>query len=75
MTEIPFCDLARMHAPLRREIDRAIAACLDRSTFLRGPETPAFEEEWAARCGPAYAVCCNSGTDAIELWRLSSPDA
>lgn len=64
---IPFCDLARTHGPLRADIDRAIAGCLDRSTFLRGPETAAFEEEWAAYCGQRHAVACNSGTDALSI--------
>lgn len=64
---IPFCDLARAHAPIRADLDRAIARCLDRSWFLRGPETQAFEEEWAAFCGQAYAITCNSGTDALTI--------
>jgi dTDP-4-amino-4,6-dideoxygalactose transaminase len=64
---VPFCDLNRANAPLRAEIDRAIAGCIDRSWFLRGPETAAFEEEWAAYCGQRYAVSCNSGTDALTL--------
>lgn len=67
MNPIPFCDLSRVHAPLRKELDQAIASCLDTSTFLRGPQTRAFEEEWAAYCGQGYAVCCNSGTDALTL--------
>jgi dTDP-4-amino-4,6-dideoxygalactose transaminase len=46
---------------------QAIAACIERSHYLRGPETKAFEEEWAAFCGQRYAVCCNSGTDALTL--------
>jgi dTDP-3-amino-3,4,6-trideoxy-alpha-D-glucose transaminase len=67
MTDIPFCDLSRAHAPIRRDMDRAIANCLDRSYFLRGPETKGLEEEWAAYCGSAHAVCCNSGTDALSI--------
>ena len=67
MTDIPFCDLSRAHAPIRRDMDRAIANCLDRSYFLRGPETKGLEEEWAAYCGSAHAVCCNSGTDALTI--------
>jgi dTDP-4-amino-4,6-dideoxygalactose transaminase len=66
-TEIPFCDLSRAHAPIRIEIERAITDCIDRSSFLRGPQTKAFEEEWASYCGQAYAVCCNSGTDALTI--------
>lgn len=67
MMRIPFCDLSRAHAPIRRDIERAIARCIDRSTYLRGPETRAFEAEWAAYCGQAHAVCCNSGTDALSI--------
>lgn len=65
--KIPFCDLRRGNEPLRQDIQRAIEACLDRSSYLRGPETAAFEEEWADYCGQRYAVCCNSGTDALTL--------
>ena len=64
---IPFIDLTRAMNPIRAEIERAMSACLDRSSYLRGPETAAFEEEWAAFCGQAAAVCCNSGTDALSL--------
>lgn len=67
MTPIPFIDLARALGPIRPEIERAMSVCLDRSSFLRGPETAAFEEEWAAFCGQSAAVCCNSGTDALSL--------
>jgi len=67
MIRIPFNDLSRAHVAIRKDIDRAIAGCLDRSSFLRGNETRAFEEEWANYCGHAYAVCCNSGTDALSL--------
>jgi len=67
MTPIPFCDLSRAHAPIRGALEKAMSACLDRSSFLRGPETQAFEVEWAAYCGQAHAVCCNSGTDALTL--------
>lgn len=67
MTTIPFCDLARAHAPIRADIEQAVRGCIDRSSFLRGPETQAFEEEWAAFCGQKYAVACNSGTDALTI--------
>jgi dTDP-4-amino-4,6-dideoxygalactose transaminase len=64
---IPFCDLSRAHAPIRGELERAVSECIDRSWYLRGPQTRAFEEEWAAYCGQRHAVCCNSGTDALTL--------
>lgn len=69
-TTIPFCDLSRAHAPLEGKILEAIKDCIERSSYLRGPATVAFEEAWAAYCGQAYAVCCNSGTDALTLAAL-----
>jgi dTDP-3-amino-3,4,6-trideoxy-alpha-D-glucose transaminase len=64
---IPLCDLTRAIAPIRHEVDEAIRRTLDSGWFLRGPEITAFEEEWANYCGHAYAVSCNSGTDALTI--------
>jgi len=66
-----FCDLSRALTPLRGEIEEAIHRVLDRGWFLRGPETEAFESEWAAYCGQAYCVSCSSGTDALTLAALA----
>jgi dTDP-4-amino-4,6-dideoxygalactose transaminase len=67
MKSIPFCDLSRANDPIRIELEKAIADCISSSSYLRGPQTTLFEEEWAAFCGQKYAVCCNSGTDALSL--------
>ena len=67
MKQIEFIDLSRAHAEIRSEIDASIERCVNRGSFLRGPETEAFEVEWAAFCGMKHAVCCNSGTDALTL--------
>ncbi len=64
---IAFCDLGPALAPIRRDIDAAIARVISSGWFLRGPETAAFEAEWAAYCGQAYCVTCNSGTDALTI--------
>jgi len=68
---VPFCDLERTLTPLRGEIEDTLRRVLDRGWFLRGPETEAFENEWAAYCGQAYCVSCNSGTDALTLGALA----
>lgn len=65
--EIPFNDLARLHRPIRGEIDQAITETLDSGMFLRGTQVESFEHEWAAYCGQRFAVSCNSGTDALTL--------
>lgn len=71
MKPIPFCDLSRANNPIRKDIERAIAGCIDRSSYLRGLQSRLFEEEWAACCGQKYTVCCNSGTDALSLAALA----
>jgi aminotransferase EvaB len=66
-----FCDLRRALKPLRGEIECSLRRVLDRGWFLRGPETEAFESEWAAYCGQQYCVSCGSGTDALTLGALA----
>ncbi len=60
-------DLARHHAPLRAELDAAIARVNDRGYYILGPEGEAFEREFAAYCGAAACVAVGNGTDALEL--------
>jgi dTDP-4-amino-4,6-dideoxygalactose transaminase len=64
---IPFNDLSRGVAELRDELDAALSRVLDSGWFVLGGEGRAFEEEFAAASGAAYAVGVASGTDAIEL--------
>jgi dTDP-4-amino-4,6-dideoxygalactose transaminase len=54
-------------APLRAELDEAIARVLDSHRFIGGPEVEALEEGVAELCGAPHAVACNSGTDALIL--------
>ena len=60
-------DLARHHAPLRKELDAAIARVLARGWYILGPEVEAFEQAFADRCGAAACVAVGNGTDALEL--------
>jgi dTDP-3-amino-3,4,6-trideoxy-alpha-D-glucose transaminase len=50
-------------ADVRAAIDRVIA----RGWFILGPELEAFEAEFAAASGCAYAVGVGTGTDALAL--------
>jgi dTDP-4-amino-4,6-dideoxygalactose transaminase len=70
-------DMGGQVAALRDEIDAAVARTLDSGWYILGPETTAFEEEFAAyiMCKGGATVGCvgvNSGTDALRLalWAL-----
>ena len=56
-----------MNDQLLSQIHSAVADCMLKSSYLRGAQTMAFEEEWAEFCGQKFAVACNSGTDALTI--------
>jgi dTDP-4-amino-4,6-dideoxygalactose transaminase len=60
-------DFAAHLAPIRAEVDAAIARVLDSGWFVLGPEVEAFERELAAAVGAPHAIGVGNGTDAIEL--------
>ncbi|HEY5813967.1 MAG TPA: aminotransferase class I/II-fold pyridoxal phosphate-dependent enzyme, partial [Terrimicrobiaceae bacterium] len=69
---VPFLDLTAQHAPLRSEIDSAIAEVIDCGAFAGGPFVEGFEEDFAAYCGSRYAIGVGSGTDALWLALLAA---
>ena len=62
---IPFIDLrpGEDDAAVRAAIGRVLA----RGWFVLGPEVEAFEHEFAAASGAAFAIGVGNGTDAIAL--------
>ncbi len=64
---VPFNDLASTVAPVRGELDAAIARVLDRGWFIHGPEDEAFEQQFAGFLGLPHAIGVANGTDAIQL--------
>ena len=63
----PVLDLARRAASLQPELGAAMERVLESGWFLLGPETEAFETEFAAFCGRRHAVAVASGTEALRL--------
>ena len=63
--KVPFFDMTTELAPVRAELDGAIARVLDSGHFIGGPELAAFERELAEVAGARHAVCVSSGTDAL----------
>jgi len=64
---IPMVDLKRQYHALKREIDEGMAAALEATQFILGPNVQAFEKEAAAYLGVSHAVGVASGTDALHL--------
>lgn len=65
--QVPFNDLARVHAPHRARLREACERVVSRGRFVLGPEVEAFEQEFALHCGTAHCVGVASGSDALEI--------
>jgi dTDP-4-amino-4,6-dideoxygalactose transaminase len=64
---VPLFDTATPLAPLRAEIDAAIAGVLDSGRFILGPQVAAFEDELASYCASAHAIGVANGTEALTI--------
>jgi dTDP-4-amino-4,6-dideoxygalactose transaminase len=67
LAEIPMLDLSRQYASIRNEVMAAVDRVCDSQSYILGAEVTSLEREFAALCGTADAVACNSGTDALWL--------
>jgi dTDP-4-amino-4,6-dideoxygalactose transaminase len=70
--KVPFLDLKAHHAPMREQLDAAIAEVMDAGAFAGGPFVAKFEKEFAAYCGAAHAIGVGNGTDALWFALLAS---
>ena len=66
-TDIPLVDLKAQYATIKDEVLPAIEEVLEGMQLNLGPNTRAFDEEFAAFCGAKHAIGVGSGTDAIQL--------
>lgn len=64
---IPFFDLKKQYASIKSDIDAATRRVYASGWFILGPETEAFETEFAQYLGVEHAIGVNSGTDALHL--------
>jgi len=64
-SSLPFTDLRPGEDAAA--VSAAIGRVVERGWFVLGPEVDAFETEFAAACGAAFAVGVGNGTDAITL--------
>lgn len=64
---IPFLDISAAVAELRDDCDLAYRRVMDRSHFILGLETAAFEQEFADYCEAKECVGVANGLDALIL--------
>jgi len=69
--KVPLLDLKAEYAELREEILAALDRVGRESAFVLGPETEAFEREFAAFCGTKHCIALSSGTAALHLGLLA----
>lgn len=64
---IPLVNLARMHEPIREEIDRAVKEVIDANNYINGSQIREFEADFAQYLAVQSVVGVSSGTDALFL--------
>jgi dTDP-4-amino-4,6-dideoxygalactose transaminase len=64
---VPYVAIARQHAGIKKELLAAVEQVLDSGRFILGEQVDEFERQFAERCGTAFAIGVNSGTDALIL--------
>src|SRR5947209_7582509 len=65
--KIPLVDLQAQYRTIRREVMPAIEQVLEGMQLFLGPQTQAFEQEFAHYCGCRYGIGLSNGTDALAL--------
>src|SRR5260221_12006771 len=65
--QIPLVDLQAQYQPIKQEIMAAIEGALESMHLFLGPQSQAFENEFAQYCGCEYGVGVSTGTDALTL--------
>jgi dTDP-4-amino-4,6-dideoxygalactose transaminase len=64
---VPFLDLRAQVAPLRAELDAAMASVVDQTAFVLSDHLSRFEQAFASFCGAGHCVGVDSGTQALHL--------
>lgn len=64
---INFLDIARLHQPIREQLDEAYKRVMDSGWFIMGPELAAFESEFADYSNVKHCIGVGNGLDALHL--------
>ncbi|MCC5612323.1 DegT/DnrJ/EryC1/StrS family aminotransferase [Nostoc sp. CHAB 5834] len=68
---IQMVDLKSQYLKSKVAIDAAIQACIDATTFIKGPQVSSFEQQLATYLTIPHVVSCANGTDALQLAMMS----
>lgn len=64
---VPFCNLELVYEAHKAELDEAFRMVMTGGHYILGPQTEAFEKEFAAWNDRAHCIGVANGTDAVEL--------
>jgi dTDP-4-amino-4,6-dideoxygalactose transaminase len=64
---VPFVDLKAQYRSIKGEMDAAMAAVVEQSTFIGGVAVKEFEEAFARYCGVGHCVGVANGTDGLAI--------
>lgn len=65
--DVQFTNLQAQHRLIAGQVEPALQSIMRRGWFVLGEELQAFESDFAAYCGVAFAIGVGSGTDALHL--------
>jgi dTDP-4-amino-4,6-dideoxygalactose transaminase len=65
--QVPYTGLPQQVAALKPALVARFEQVLDSGRYILGPQLAAFEEQFAALCGTAFAVGVANGTCALQL--------
>ncbi|MDK9699766.1 MAG: DegT/DnrJ/EryC1/StrS family aminotransferase [bacterium] len=64
---VPLLDLKAQYAPIKSDVDHAVAEVFASQMFINGPQVKACEQAIAEYCQTPYATGVSSGSDALIL--------
>lgn len=64
---LPLVDLRAQYQTIKHEVMASFEDVLENMQLFLGPQSLAFENEFAAYCGSRYGIGISSGTDALVL--------
>jgi dTDP-4-amino-4,6-dideoxygalactose transaminase len=65
--KVPFLELTSPCKDIHAEISSAMQRVFDSGWYVLGPETEAFENEFASYCGVKHCIGVGNGLDALQL--------